>query len=95
MADITELYPEGTTDPSLNIKVPAELCFACGNIEHGSVNTKINCLTLNLTNLRKAYIELVNERNTITKERDQLLIEIKPFRRIKDDVKQLPNWKPY
>jgi uncharacterized protein (DUF3084 family) len=98
MADITELYPQGAPDGTLNIKVPAKLCMACGNIEHGSVNAKLNCLTLNLTNLRIEYSKILQEKNEVTSERNGLLKEVEPYRRIREEVKEarekLP-WKPY
>jgi hypothetical protein len=104
----TELYPNGTTDPLLNIKYNAPRCIACGNIEHGSVNTKINCLTNHLANLREAYNKLININpsynqlvtlnNQLTIERDNLLIEIEPYRAIRKTVKETIEkhpWKPY
>jgi hypothetical protein len=98
MADITELYPQGSPDNTLSIKVRPTLCIACGGLDHGSVNAKLNCLTLNLTNLRQAYSTVLQQRNDVTSERDALLKEVVPFRRIRNEVKEVREkipWKPY
>ena len=97
MADptTTELYPNGSPDGTLDIKVQGKLCFACGQLAHGSVNTQINCLTLNLTNLREVYQNLILEKEKIRQEYDALLIEIEPYRKIRKEVKETLEAMPY
>lgn len=61
---------------------PRRPCIACGG-PHGSINERILCLENAVTILR-------GERRELVRERDDLMKEIEPRRRLRAEVAALP-----